>query len=304
MCRRLYYLQSDKGNRCDWWLLILISAFRMTQILRHPAPGVDRTPQVGKTEQSTELQHHKMLCVFLKTRDIMPKMLLSEENASPEAKHLIGAWWWWWCREQRVSAYMSAWESFILKHQRWNWLFCRLDGAKKPWDRANSADRSMVSRWAQPIGYVSVKQKHDSESNGEWFLIFFFGVSCRVRPGGGGSDADSLDLDRMKQVKKVQKTPTTSQSLKQRCVCFLNLPCVLACYNKNNLFFSKADCLLLERVQQWLKKYVMCNEHWWVFWSVSFAFRKSWKRCFVNCTKWRMKSSMVRLICSWNTHEG
>ncbi|XP_078130546.1 enah/Vasp-like b [Sander vitreus] len=40
------------------------------------------------------------------------------------------------------------------------------DGAKKPWDRANSADRSMVSR---------------------------------VRPGGGGSDADSLDLDRMKQ---------------------------------------------------------------------------------------------------------
>lgn len=174
MCRSLYYLQSDKGNRCDWWLLILISAFRMTQILRHPAPGVDRTPQVGKTEQSTELQHHKMLCVFLKTRDIMPKMLLSEENASPEAKHLIGAWWWWWCREQRVSAYMSAWESFILKYQRWNWLFCRLDGAKKPWDRANSADRSMVSRWAQPIGYVSVKQKHDSESNEEWFLIFFF----------------------------------------------------------------------------------------------------------------------------------
>lgn len=84
----------------------------------------------------------------------------------------------------------------------------------------------------------------------------------------------------------------------------LKIPCVLACYNKNNLFFSKADCLLLERVQQWLKKYVMCNEHWWVFWSVSFAFRKSWKRCFVNCTKWRMKSSMVRLICSWNTHEG
>lgn len=136
------------------------------------------------------------------------------------------------------------------------------------------------------------------------FWFFFFGVSCRVRPGGGGSDADSLDLDRMKQVKKVQKTPTTSQSLKQRCVCFLNLPCVLACYNKNNLFFSKVDCFLLERVQQWLKKYVMCNEHWWVFWCVSFAFRKSWKRCFVNCTKWRMKSSMVRLICSWNTHEG
>ncbi|XP_031721825.1 enah/Vasp-like b isoform X2 [Anarrhichthys ocellatus] len=40
------------------------------------------------------------------------------------------------------------------------------DGAKKPWDRANSADRSMASR---------------------------------VRPAGGGSDADSLDLDRMKQ---------------------------------------------------------------------------------------------------------
>ncbi|XP_075315679.1 enah/Vasp-like b isoform X2 [Odontesthes bonariensis] len=40
------------------------------------------------------------------------------------------------------------------------------DGAKKPWDRANSADRSMVSR---------------------------------VRPGGTGSDTDSLDLDRMKQ---------------------------------------------------------------------------------------------------------
>ncbi|KAA8583384.1 hypothetical protein FQN60_015930, partial [Etheostoma spectabile] len=40
------------------------------------------------------------------------------------------------------------------------------DGAKKPWDRANSADRAMVSR---------------------------------VRPGGGGSDTDLLDLDRMKQ---------------------------------------------------------------------------------------------------------
>nr|XP_043904349.1 enah/Vasp-like b isoform X2 [Solea senegalensis] len=40
------------------------------------------------------------------------------------------------------------------------------DGAKKPWDRANSADRSMVSR---------------------------------VRPVGSGSDTDSLDLDRMKQ---------------------------------------------------------------------------------------------------------
>lgn len=38
--------------------------------------------------------------------------------------------------------------------------------AKKPWDRANSADRSVASR---------------------------------VRPAGGGSDADSLDLDRMKQ---------------------------------------------------------------------------------------------------------
>ncbi|XP_008311393.1 enah/Vasp-like b isoform X2 [Cynoglossus semilaevis] len=40
------------------------------------------------------------------------------------------------------------------------------DGVKKPWDRANSADRSMVSR---------------------------------VRPVGSGSDTDSLDLDRMKQ---------------------------------------------------------------------------------------------------------
>ncbi|KAM8832884.1 enah/Vasp-like b isoform 2-T2 [Spinachia spinachia] len=40
------------------------------------------------------------------------------------------------------------------------------DGAKKPWDRANSADRSVASR---------------------------------VRPAGGVTDADSLDLDRMKQ---------------------------------------------------------------------------------------------------------
>nr|XP_020459454.1 ena/VASP-like protein isoform X2 [Monopterus albus] len=40
------------------------------------------------------------------------------------------------------------------------------DGAKKPWERANSADRSMASR---------------------------------VRPAGSGSDTDSLDLDRMKQ---------------------------------------------------------------------------------------------------------
>ncbi|XP_075900653.1 enah/Vasp-like b isoform X1 [Nelusetta ayraudi] len=40
------------------------------------------------------------------------------------------------------------------------------DGAKKPWDRANSADRSMGSR---------------------------------ARPGGGSIDTDSLDLDRMKQ---------------------------------------------------------------------------------------------------------
>lgn len=80
----LYYLQSDKGNRWDWWLLILISACRMTQILRHPALGVDRTPQVGKTEQSATLQHHKMLRVFLKTQNIMSKMLLSEENSPPE----------------------------------------------------------------------------------------------------------------------------------------------------------------------------------------------------------------------------
>uniref|UniRef100_H2TN20 Ena/VASP-like protein n=1 Tax=Takifugu rubripes TaxID=31033 RepID=H2TN20_TAKRU len=43
--------------------------------------------------------------------------------------------------------------------------FSPLDGAKKPWDRANSADRSMVSR---------------------------------VRPSGGGSDSD-IDFDRMKQ---------------------------------------------------------------------------------------------------------
>ncbi|KAM6991897.1 enah/Vasp-like b isoform 4-T4 [Tautogolabrus adspersus] len=40
------------------------------------------------------------------------------------------------------------------------------DGAKKPWDRANSADRAMASR---------------------------------VRSAGGGSDTDSIDLDRMKQ---------------------------------------------------------------------------------------------------------
>uniref|UniRef100_A0A3Q3S7D8 Ena/VASP-like protein n=1 Tax=Mastacembelus armatus TaxID=205130 RepID=A0A3Q3S7D8_9TELE len=40
------------------------------------------------------------------------------------------------------------------------------DAAKKPWERANSADRSIVSR---------------------------------VRPGGSGGDTDSLDLDRMKQ---------------------------------------------------------------------------------------------------------
>ncbi|KAF3702673.1 Ena/VASP-like protein Ena/vasodilator-stimulated phosphoprotein-like [Channa argus] len=40
------------------------------------------------------------------------------------------------------------------------------DGARKPWERANSADRSMASR---------------------------------VRPAGSGGDTDSLDLDRMKQ---------------------------------------------------------------------------------------------------------
>ncbi|XP_034018097.1 ena/VASP-like protein isoform X2 [Thalassophryne amazonica] len=40
------------------------------------------------------------------------------------------------------------------------------DGAKKPWERANSADRSMGSR---------------------------------LRPAAGGSDTDSLELDRMKQ---------------------------------------------------------------------------------------------------------
>ncbi|XP_025998225.1 enah/Vasp-like b isoform X2 [Astatotilapia calliptera] len=40
------------------------------------------------------------------------------------------------------------------------------DGAKKPWDRANSADRAMASR---------------------------------ARPAGSGGDTDSLDLDRMKQ---------------------------------------------------------------------------------------------------------
>ncbi|XP_077367289.1 enah/Vasp-like b isoform X2 [Festucalex cinctus] len=40
------------------------------------------------------------------------------------------------------------------------------DGAKKPWERANSADRAMASR---------------------------------VRPAGSGGDADSIDMDRMKQ---------------------------------------------------------------------------------------------------------
>ncbi|XP_077408458.1 enah/Vasp-like b isoform X2 [Vanacampus margaritifer] len=40
------------------------------------------------------------------------------------------------------------------------------DGAKKPWERANSADRAMASR---------------------------------IRPAGSGTDADSIDMDRMKQ---------------------------------------------------------------------------------------------------------
>uniref|UniRef100_A0A8C6LNU8 Ena/VASP-like protein n=1 Tax=Nothobranchius furzeri TaxID=105023 RepID=A0A8C6LNU8_NOTFU len=47
-----------------------------------------------------------------------------------------------------------------------NFPCCHTDGVKKPWDRANSADRSMVSR---------------------------------VRNAGSGGDTDSLDMDRMKQ---------------------------------------------------------------------------------------------------------
>lgn len=245
-----------------------------------------------------------MLCVFLKTHNIMPKMLLSEENAPPEAKHLIGAWWWWWCREQRVSAYMSAWESFILKHQRWNWSFCRLDGAKKPWDRANSADRSMVSRWAQPIGYVSVKQKHDSESNGEWFLIFFFWCIVQGTARGRGQWRRLVRPWQNETGKESTENSNHEPKFETEMCVFFESPVCFGLLQQKQSVFSKVDCFLLERVQQWLKKYVMCNEHWWVFWCVSFAFRKSWKRCFVNCTKWRMKSSMVRLICSWNTHEG
>uniref|UniRef100_A0A3Q1K5Y7 Ena/VASP-like protein n=1 Tax=Anabas testudineus TaxID=64144 RepID=A0A3Q1K5Y7_ANATE len=45
-------------------------------------------------------------------------------------------------------------------------LLSLVDGAKKPWERANSADRSMASR---------------------------------IRPVGSGGDTDSLDLDKMKQ---------------------------------------------------------------------------------------------------------
>lgn len=180
MCRSLYYLQSDKGNRCDWWLLILISAFRMTQILRHPAPGVDRTPQVGKNWAINWVTASQNALCVSEDSWYNAKNVVIRGKRSSWSKTLDRSLMMMMMMvvimmtEQRVSAYMSAWESFILKYQRWNWLFCRLDGAKKPWDRANSADRSMVSRWAQPIGYVSVKQKHDSESNEEWFLIFFF----------------------------------------------------------------------------------------------------------------------------------
>uniref|UniRef100_H3CZH1 Ena/VASP-like protein n=1 Tax=Tetraodon nigroviridis TaxID=99883 RepID=H3CZH1_TETNG len=53
------------------------------------------------------------------------------------------------------------------------------DGAKKPWDRANSADRSMVSS----LEYVVFKKLYSL---------------CRVRTGAGGSDSD-IDFDRMKQ---------------------------------------------------------------------------------------------------------
>lgn len=68
------------------------------------------------------------------------------------------------------------------------------------------------------------------------FLRVCVCVSCRVRPGGGGSDADSLDLDRMKQVKKVQKTPTTSRSLKQRCVFFESPSCFGLLQQKESVF--------------------------------------------------------------------
>uniref|UniRef100_A0A3Q2Y290 Ena/VASP-like protein n=1 Tax=Hippocampus comes TaxID=109280 RepID=A0A3Q2Y290_HIPCM len=45
------------------------------------------------------------------------------------------------------------------------------NGAKKPWDRANSADRAMASR---------------------------------IRLAGSGTDADALDMDRMKQVRSIR----------------------------------------------------------------------------------------------------
>lgn len=73
-----------------------------------------------------------------------------------------------------------------------------LDGAKKPWDRANSADRSMVSRWELEAAQLDFPLKYDSGCI-FFFLKYTFLLLCRVRSGGGGNDSD-IDFDRMKQV--------------------------------------------------------------------------------------------------------
>lgn len=113
-------------------------------------------------------------------------------------------------------------------------FLCCLDGAKKPWDRANSADRSMVSRWdleaPQRVGYVCEAEQQT--------LIECFILLCRVRPVGSGSDTDSLDLDRMKQVKERHCndcTLTQSQNVKFMLICFL-IFCFTTLLSKNSLF--------------------------------------------------------------------
>lgn len=50
---------------------------------------------------------------------------------------------------------------------------CPLDGAKKPWDRANSADRSMGSRWELQAAQLVADQQRALPVKSSWFCVFF-----------------------------------------------------------------------------------------------------------------------------------
>lgn len=125
-------------------LLIPFLAFiRMTQI--HLVPGVDRMPQVGVTKmiilgrtKKEWIKDEWIIEIFFFTFhfSILQKPALYWNV-------IINLFIYNISFMTQFKAIVSQTVSLIILR----FLLCPLDGAKKPWDRANSADRSMGSRW-------------------------------------------------------------------------------------------------------------------------------------------------------------